>query len=123
MARILIIDDDFQIRCLFRQVLEGKGHQVLDASDGRSGIDMQRREPADLVITDIVMPDKEGLETIRDLRRDWPEVKIIAISGGGKIVPGEYLHVADKFGAHRGFEKPIHLDEMMDAVNELLAEA
>ena len=91
MALILIIDDDDQIRRVLRKTLERDGYDVADAPNGKEGIRLYRENPADLVITDIIMPEKEGIETIRELRRDFPEVKIIAISGGGRIGPDSYF--------------------------------
>ena len=82
---------------------------------------MYRSDPADVVITDIVMPEKEGLETIQELRRDFPGAKIIAMSGGGRIGPKGYLKLAEKLGASRAFAKPFDRMEMVSAVDELLA--
>ncbi len=120
MARILVIDDDDQIRAMLQQRLEREGHKVVSAGDGKLGMKLFREEPAELVITDIIMPEKEGIETIMELRRDFPEVKIIAISGGGKVSPDEYLHIAEKFGAHRTLAKPFGREELLKAVQELL---
>ena len=87
MARILIIDNDVQILNMLRQTLEREGYDVLKASNGKQGIRLHREEPVDLIITDIIMPEKEGIETILELKRDYPDVKIIAISGGGRTGP------------------------------------
>ena len=95
MARILIIDDDEQVRRYLRKILEAQGHEVVAASDGKLGIELCREEPTDLIITDIFMPEKEGLETIGELRRDYPDVKIIAISGGGRTGNLDFLPLAD----------------------------
>jgi DNA-binding NtrC family response regulator len=122
MKRVLVIDDDDQIRSLLREMLELVGYVVVDAPDGKSGARLFRKQPTDLVITDIFMPEQEGLETIRELRRDYPEVKIIAISGGGATGHLAYLPAAEKFGALRTFSKPFDLHEMLDAVRELLGE-
>ena len=123
MAGILIIDDDVQILDMLRQTLEREGYEVMDASNGRKGIRLYRKEPADLIITDIVMPEKEGLETIMELKKDFPEVKIIAISGGGQIIPDHYLDSAKLFGAIRTFAKPFEHKELLEAVQELLQES
>jgi len=85
MARILVIDDDIQILEMLGQTLEREGYEVVDALDGKEGMRLYREAPTDLVITDIVMPEKEGVETIMELKRDFPDVKIIAMSGGGQI--------------------------------------
>jgi len=120
MARILIIDDDPQILNMLGKTLERKGYEVVKASDGNEGIKINRETPVDLVITDIIMPDKEGIETIFELRRDFPYIKVIAISGGGQIEPEDYLYIAKKIGAHRTFTKPIPREELLKAVRELL---
>ncbi len=108
------------IREMLRNMLEFNGYEVDDAPDGKAAIRLYRREPADLIITDIIMPDKEGLETIFELRRDFPDLKIIAISGGGYVEADDYLHLAKSFGAKRTFTKPFKLKEMLKAVEELL---
>lgn len=94
MPLILIIDDDDQIREMLRQMLERAGYEVTDAPNGKVAMKLYREQPADLIITDLIMPGKEGIETIIELRRDFPEVKIIAISGGGRIAPRDYLAMA-----------------------------
>ena len=120
MARILVIDDDDQIRTTLHQVLDLEGHEVVNASNGKEGIKLFEENGADLIITDILMPEKEGLETIMDLRKDFPDVKIIAISGGGQIDANSYLSMAKQFGALRTLPKPFELEELLDAVRELL---
>ena len=120
MARILIIDDDVQILDMLRQTLELKGYEVVDATNGKEGIRLYRENPADLIITDIIMPDKEGIETIIELKRDFPDVKIIAISGGGRIGPEGYLSMAKKLGARYTFSKPVKREELLAAVRELI---
>ena len=120
MARILVIDDSMLTRHMLRQVLERAGYEVLEASDGRVGIQIHRTTPADIVITDILMPEQEGLETIRELQRDCPEVKIIAISGGGQIGDYNFLTIAQRLGARRAFQKPFVLQDMLNAVHEVL---
>ena len=120
MAHILIADDDPAIRHLLRQVLEGEGHQVEDAADGWEAIVRYRRHPADLLITDILMPDVEGVGTIRELLRHYPDAKIVAISGGGDTGTGECLGHAQAAGAHRTLAKPFGRREILAVVNELL---
>jgi YesN/AraC family two-component response regulator len=99
------------------------GHKVdglsLDKM-GKASMRLFREEAADLVITDIIMPDQEGIETIMELRRDFPEVKIIAISGGGRVRPDEYLHMAKTMGAHLTLLKPFEQQELLSAVQKLL---
>lgn len=120
MARILVIEDDHHTRALLRQALELAGYTVLEAADGREGLRRQRASPAHLVITDIFMPEQEGLETIMALRRESPDVKIIAISGGGRLGRLDFLDVAARLGAQRTFYKPFDYQELLATVRELL---
>jgi CheY-like chemotaxis protein len=119
MARILIIDDDSQILDMLRQTLERDGHEVVDASDGKEGLILYRKNPTDLIITDLIMPEKEGIATIMELRQDFPDVKIIAISGGGRLEPGQYLSMAKSFGVQYTFAKPVEREDLLEAVREL----
>ena len=119
--KILVIDDDDQMRVLLRQVMEWAGFEVTEAEDGREGMQQQRRQPADLVITDLIMPEQEGMETIRLLKKEFPQTRIIAISGGGRIGPEAYLPAAQELGADRVFSKPFDVRELAGAVKELLA--
>lgn len=119
-ATILVIDDEPQLRGMVKQMLAQEGYAVEEAHNGAEGLRAFRQAPADLVITDIVMPEKEGIETIRELRRDFPDVKIIAMSGGGRVDPGEYLHFALKLGAARILRKPFRFHELLEAVRDVL---
>jgi len=121
--RILIMDDDRQIRDMIRAVIEREGHVALEASDGKQGVRLCRRESVDLVITDIFMPETDGLQAIREIRQDSPGTKIIAISGGGETVAGDFLSHAQLFGADLAFSKPLSLADLAGAVRELLREA
>ena len=120
MSKILVLEDDAKLRELLRETLENEGHVVADAADGDAGIRAFKRSPADLVISDIFMPEKDGLDVIRELKGDFPEVKIIAISGGGRIEKGTYLMAASGMGADRIIEKPFEIQDLLDAVRELL---
>ncbi len=120
MARILVIDDNEDFRDMLCTMLEREGYEVIMAEDGQKGIDHLRKTPSDLVISDIVMPNKEGIETIIELHKDYPEIKIIAISGGGRGDAKGYLEAAKLFGAHRIFPKPFAIDELLEAIKELL---
>ena len=102
MKRILIIDDEPHILLMLKKMLERAGYEIDIASDGLEGLNLYRKSPADLVITDIIMPEKEGLETIREMRRFNSELKIVAMSGGGKISADNYLHTATIFGEGLG---------------------
>ena len=121
MTSILVVDDDFQMREMLGVILERKGYDVKTASDGKVALQMQSKKPFDVVITDIIMPGKEGLETISDLRRDYPWTKIIAISGGGGYKPEGYLELARQRGADRVLAKPFGSWEILGAVKELTA--
>jgi CheY-like chemotaxis protein len=121
MAKILLIDDDEQVRLTLRTMLERIGHDVVEASDGQVGVDKFRESPADLVITDIVMPQKGGITTIYELRRDYPDLRIIAVSGGGAMRGTDYLEVARQIGASRTISMPVEMEELRKAVTELLA--
>jgi DNA-binding response OmpR family regulator len=116
-----VIDDDPQIREMLGQLLERAEYEVLVAPDGKVALKLHQANPARLIITDIVMPEKEGLETIMEFRRNFPTVKIIAISGGGRIGPTEYLHSAKLLGAHRTLSKPFEVQALLDAIRELLS--
>ena len=123
MARILIIDDDERVRTMIRQMLERAGYETIEAPDGKVAAGIYRRTPPDLIVTDIIMPEREGLEIITELRREHPNIKIIAISGGGRVSGVDYLDLAKKLGADRTLAKPFHQEELLDAVRTLLGEA
>ncbi len=121
MARILVIDDEAQIRTVLRKSLEYDGYQVLDAPNGKAGMALIREEPFDLVVTDIVMPEKEGIETIGELRQYFPETKIIAISGGARNLKANVvLHTAKILGVHCTLFKPFEIEEFLNAVKHVL---
>jgi two-component system response regulator (stage 0 sporulation protein F) len=114
MASILIIDDEDTIRKLLRAVLETEGYEVTEAANGRIGLEQYRQKPTDLVITDILMPELNGLDLLLELTRDFLDAKVIAISGLG----GEknVLDVAKLLGARRTIQKPFSLPQLLDAV-------
>ena len=121
MAQILIIEDDVEYRNILKQMLERQNYEVAIASDGEEGIKIFRENPVPLVITDILMPNKEGIETIFEFEREFPETKIIAISGGGTGPANDYLKAAGSIdNVKRTFEKPFAMDELMTAVKELI---
>ena len=120
MIRILVIDDDINIREMLKECLERAEYEVLVASDGKAALKLHSANPVDLIITDIVMPEKDGLEIIMEFRRRFPEVKVIAISGGGKIGANEYLNIAKVLGVTKTFSKPFELRELLAAVRELV---
>lgn len=117
MADILIIDDDRQMRRLLMRILAGAGHAVRAAENGRDGIALFAQRRADAVITDIVMPQMEGIETIRTLRRDHPTLPIIAISGGSDPI---YLRAASALGATGVLRKPFSPQSLLDLLGTML---
>ncbi len=120
METILIIDDEPAICKLLCQILEKQGYTVLEAANGDQGLVLFELHHPNLIITDLIMPGKEGLETIREIRKTNTDVKIIAISGGGISDPQLYLDFAKKFGAQMTFSKPIDNKEIITAVRHLL---
>ncbi len=121
MARILIIDDEDELRSMLRQMLEQAGHEVAEAVNGAEGIELYERDTHDLIITDIIMPEKEGVETIIALRRADPDLPIIAISGGGRLEATDFLTMTKKLGARRTLSKPFRRDQLLEAVGDCLA--
>lgn len=122
MALVLVVDDEPDVREFVAAVLELAGHEVRTAANGREALDHHRARPADLVIMDIFMPEKEGLETIMELREQFPGVRIIAISGGGRTGDRNFLAQARYFGAARSLAKPFSHEELLNAVEEVLAD-
>jgi CheY-like chemotaxis protein len=122
MARILVVDDDDVVRRAIRQALEFHGHEVEDSPDGAQAIERFRDWDADLVITDIVMPNMEGIEAIMEIRAIDGSVKILAISGGGSFTADGYLRSAVVLGADRSLEKPFTVNQLVTAVDDLLAQ-
>jgi len=119
MARIVVADDDSNVRTLVRIALQRAGHEVREASNGKETVHLIRRDPPDFLIADILMPVKEGIETIIEVRRQFPRVKIIAMSGGGLIDAEEYLDTASEFGADKTIHKPFDQATILKAVDEL----
>jgi DNA-binding response OmpR family regulator len=122
MAKILVLDDEPAILMMIKKMLEKAGYEVSVALNGKEGMKLFEKDRPDLVITDIIMPEKEGLETIFELRRMYPSLKIIAISGGGRIGPDGYLPGAKLLGANMVFQKPLVQKELLAAVATLLGE-
>ena len=119
-VRVLVIDDNDLVRKTLRRALEDADFEVVEAADGAEGISSYEAEPFDVVVTDLVMPVKEGIETIIELRRTDPEVRIVAISGASRIAGHEYLNVAKKFGADRVLPKPFRSKALLEVVRDLL---
>ncbi|MGR3318867.1 MAG: response regulator [Candidatus Anammoxibacter sp.] len=119
MASILIIDDDDQLRGMLRQMLEHDGHTVTEARNGNEGVEFFSKDPSDLVITDMIMPGKDGVETSSELLLNHPAVKIIGLTGGG-LKGFDYLNEAKSYGVLRTLSKPFGMKEMLAAVDEVL---
>lgn len=122
MKTILIIDDEATIVAMLKKLFERAGFTVLAANDGEKGIDIVAQNDVDLVITDIVMPEKEGISVIIELKQLRPNCKIIAMSGGGFIDPHDYLESAQEIGAHAVFRKPFETRELLEKVRQLLTQ-
>jgi len=121
MAKILLVDDDPDIRSLLKIMLTGEGHDVVEAADGTQALQVAQSQPFDLVLTDLIMPDKEGIETIMELRKKFPRIRIIAMSGGGVGRQEDYLGLAGKLGAMRTLAKPFGIKELKETVDAVLS--
>ena len=119
MARILIIDDDPDLRAVLAQMLRLAGYEVALAANGREGLERALKQPADLVLTDIYMPEQEGLETILELRRRFPQLPVLAMSG--RAAAGTMLGIAQRLGAIAVLQKPFSSDELLTLVSRSLA--
>jgi CheY-like chemotaxis protein len=117
---ILVIEDDEDIRQMICDILDDEGHQTLQAANGVEGIDVLRRYPEiGIIITDLLMPEKEGIETITEIRKDFPRIRILAISGGGICMPENYLNLAKAMGANATLSKPFGRRELLIALENL----
>jgi CheY-like chemotaxis protein len=122
MACILVIDDNDELRVTLGEILEGAGYEVREASNGREGLACCQAHAIDLVVTDLLMPEQEGLATIQQLRTMEPIPKIIAMSGGGQTGRLDFLHAATLLGADRTLQKPVRARDLLTAVQSLLGE-
>jgi two-component system, chemotaxis family, chemotaxis protein CheY len=120
VARLLVIDDDDEVRRTLVRMLQSAGHEVHEAGDGDSGIALCETVLPDLVITDILMPEKEGIETIMVLKRAQPALKIIAISGGGRSGAMDFLEMARALGADEALQKPFRRAELLAVIDRLI---
>ena len=121
MAHILVVDDDPVLRRLVTLALERAGHTVLACENGRQAIQYLGQGHTDLLITDIIMPEMDGVETVRAARRLRPDLPILAMSGGGSFEPGDYLKIAQTFGATAILPKPFHPPALAELVAKLVA--
>ncbi len=122
MATILVIDDDPQVCDVLEQVLQGEGHLVKSALNGEEGICLYRQYLPELILLDILMPEKEGLETILDLRREFPNVLVIAMSAASEGAKIDLLEMAQRLGAQYRMTKPFQLQTVIDLVNKALSQ-
>ena len=120
MSRVLVIDDEELVRATIREMFEESGYEACEAADGEQGLRVVEESPMDLVIVDILMPKREGIETIIELQRRDPGMKIIAISGGGLLTSEHCLKMAEMAGAHRILSKPLTRDKIIATADELL---
>jgi len=120
MRKILIIDDNTAVRSTMARILELAGYETITAGDGNEGIIRMRQENPDLIITDIIMPEKEGIETIRQILNERPSAKIMAVSGGGRHANMDFLDAARKLGAIDVLEKPFEPDDLVNRVSRCL---
>jgi CheY-like chemotaxis protein len=120
--RILVVDDNDQIRDTLSLLLEQAGHELIDVPNGKLALNLLKKEQVDLIITDIIMPEMEGIDLITAIRSLDPHAKIIAISGGGRVDARLCLSLADKLGADRILQKPFGKSALLSTVAELLAD-
>jgi CheY-like chemotaxis protein len=121
MSKILVIDDDNAFRIMLCEMLTRVGHEVIPAVNGKEGIDRYRETRADLVITDILMPEKDGVETIFELQKDFPEARVVAISGGGRKNANDYLKLLTSLPNVKGsLAKPFSKEEMIRVIEEAI---
>ncbi|HAV62213.1 MAG TPA: response regulator [Verrucomicrobiales bacterium] len=120
MKQIIFADDNEPFRLSFSRILERSGYAVMQAEDGREALRKFRESPPDLVICDLIMPEMEGMETIQELTRMKPDIRIIAISGGGRVNPLDYLKVARMMGAVETLAKPFSSEELLASVVRLI---
>lgn len=120
MASILVIDDNSEFRDILRTHLEANGHRIVVAGNGEEGLALLERGGIDMVLTDILMPQRDGLEVLREARRRWPGLPVIAVSGGGWIKANELLGMAERLGADQVLQKPVRRDDLLKAVDEAL---
>lgn len=119
MTRVLIVDDDADMRLTLKLALELAGYSVAEAANGREAIERQRSARADVVLTDIFMPESDGFEAIDALRRDFPDIKVIVMSGGAQLTKRDYLPDAELMGADATLQKPFDIDQLLKTLARL----
>src|SRR5262245_32963669 len=118
-TRVLVVDDDAGVRNFLRMLLELEGYEVATVGNGIEALEAQRTDPAAIVLTDIFMPDADGMETIVQLREEFPQTKIIVMSGGGSYRGADYLALAREIGAAKSLKKPFAPQDLIDAMREV----
>jgi len=121
MSAILVVDDDKSLRDLLSRVLQEQGHDVATAGEGNEALDLMAHTRFEMVISDIIMPGKEGIETIREIREVYPDVQIIAMSTGGSMGNVQVLEYARMIGAHESIRKPVELPALISTVERMLS--
>lgn len=119
MTKILLADDDADLRLALRLSLEAAGYAVDVAANAQEALQRQRERPADVLVTDIFMPDSDGFEAIDAFRRDYPATKIVVVSGGGRRGKGDYLATARLVGAHATLQKPFEVEDLLATLRAL----
>ena len=120
MPRILVADDTPELRTVMRKMLETKGYTVIEAANGQEAVDAFQKQPIDVVVMDIIMPEKDGFDAILELRRINPRVSIIAISGGALIAGSKYLAITQMLGVQDVLSKPFRPEDLLNAVGKCL---
>lgn len=120
MAKILLVDDDLALRSTLRRILLRANHEVVEAEDGTQAVLAARGRSPDLVITDLIMPNKEGMEIMIEFKKEQPRIPVIVMSGGGRLDARDYLQMATRMGAARTLAKPFGAQELLSAVDEVL---
>lgn len=122
--KVLVIEDNGDLRSMLRDALENAGFDVAVAADGVTGLELQKRRPAEVVVTDLLMPEKDGIETIAELRKAYPRTKIVAMSGhSSPRTDIDYLSIARELGADATLRKPFSPQQLVEEVRQVLAAA
>lgn len=119
MKTVLVVDDDPTIRSICRQMLENADFAVAEATNGQEAIEQYRAAKADVILMDIIMPEKDGIDAILELRSLFPHVKIVAMSGGGAVPAGKYLSITQSLGVHGMLKKPFHAEDLVKAIRSI----
>ena len=122
LKNILLVDDEESIRKMVRAVLAEEKYAFTEASNGVEALEIMETQSFDLILTDVIMPDCDGIELVMSVRKKLPDIKVIVMSGGGRVRADHYLNLAEKLGAARVFEKPFNTAELRETVSELLSE-